>query len=119
MHTDYALLIAKLDGFIRRFYKDQLIRGVLYSVGLLVAFFLLVSLGEAFGRFGSGARTVLFWAYLAATAVVLGRLIVWPLIKLFRLGPVISHNEAANIRRISEVFMGAGFATVFVLRHLL
>ena len=97
MHSDYALLINKLDAFIRRFYKDQLIRGVLYSVGLLVAFFLLVSLGEAFGRFGSGARTVLFWAYLTATAVVLGRLIVLPLVKLFRLGPVISHTAAAHI----------------------
>jgi hypothetical protein len=97
MRSDYDLLIAKLDGFIRRFYKDRLIRGVLYSIGLLVAFFLVVSLGEAFGRFGSGARTVLFWAYIAATAGVLGRFVVLPVIKLFRLGPVISHNEAANI----------------------
>ncbi len=97
MASDYALLIAKLDAFIRRYYKDRLIRGVLYSVGLLVAFFLLVSLGEAAGRFGTTARTVLFWTYIAAAAFVLGRFIVVPLVKLFRLGPVIGHAEAARI----------------------
>ena len=37
MHTEYDHLTSKLDAFIRKFYKDRLIRGVLYSVGLLVA----------------------------------------------------------------------------------
>ena len=36
MHTDKDHLISKLDAFIRKFYKDRLIRGVLYSVGLLM-----------------------------------------------------------------------------------
>ena len=46
MHSDTDLLITKLDAFIRKFYKDRLIRGVLYSVGLLVAFFLIAALLE-------------------------------------------------------------------------
>jgi hypothetical protein len=97
MASDYELLIAKLDGFIRKYYKDRLIRGALYSVGLLVLFFLLASLGEYFGRFGTGVRTALFWALAVLAAVVLARFIVLPLVKLFRLGPVISHEEAARI----------------------
>ena len=97
MASDYDLLIAKLDGFIRKYYKDRLIRGALYSVGLLVLFFLMASLGEYFGKFGTGVRTGLFWLLTAVTTVVLVRFIAIPLVKLFRLGPVITHEEAASI----------------------
>jgi hypothetical protein len=97
MRSDYDLLIAKLDEFIRKYYKDRLIRGVLYSVGLLVLVYLLVIFLEHFGHFGVGARTALFWGTLTAMAVVLVRFVAVPLVKLFRLGSVISHAEAASI----------------------
>ena len=97
MSSDYDLLIEKLDAFIRKYYKDRLIRGALYSVGLLVLFFLGASLSEYFGRFGTTARTVLFWGFLLLAAGVLVRFIAIPLVKLFRLGKVISHDEAAAI----------------------
>jgi len=105
MASDYDLLIAKLDGFIRKFYKDRLIRGVLYTVGLLVLLFLAASFSEYFGRFGTGVRTGLFWMYLLAAIVVLVRFIAVPVVKLFRLGPVITHAEAADIigRHFPEV----------------
>lgn len=105
MHTDHQFLITKLDAFIRRYYKDRLIRGGLYAAGLLVGAFLLVALLEHFGRFNSLARTLLFWGFLAAAALVLVRFVVVPLVKLFRLGPVITHAEAARI-------IGAHFSEV-------
>ncbi|MCC6839039.1 MAG: hypothetical protein IT230_02650 [Flavobacteriales bacterium] len=97
MASDYDLLIDKLDGFIRKYYKDRLLRGALYSTGLVVLFFLAASLGEYFGRFGTGVRTAMFWALALASAVVLVRLIALPLVKLFRMGRVISHEQAAAI----------------------
>ena len=97
MPSDYNLLIEKLDAFIRKYYKDRLIRGALYSVGLLVLFFLGASLSEYFGRFGTSARTVLFWGFLLVAAGVLVRFIVVPLVKLLHMGKVISHDEAASI----------------------
>lgn len=105
MASDYDLLIGKLDAFIRKYYKDRLIRGALYSVGLVVLFFLGASLSEYFGRFGTTARTILFWGLLALIAGVLVRFIAIPLFKLFRLGALITHDEAADIvgRHFSEV----------------
>lgn len=97
MHTDYEHLIAKLDGFIRKYYKDRLIRGALYSAGLLVGVFLLAALLENLGHFGTGIRTALFWSVVTSMLFILGRFIVLPLVKLFRLGPVISHEQAARI----------------------
>lgn len=105
MHSDHELLISKLDAFIRKYYKDQLIRGALYSVALLVLAFLLAVLGEHFGHFGTAVRTGLFWGLLAVALLVLARFIVLPTFKLFRLGPVISHAEAAQVvgRHFGEV----------------
>ena len=97
MHSDTDLLITKLDAFIRKFYKDRLIRGVLYSVGMLVGFFLIAALLEYAGHFGTAARTTLFWGTLVAAAVVIIRFIAFPVVKLFHLGPMISHEEAARI----------------------
>lgn len=97
MNADYQLLIAKLDGFIRKYYKDRLIRGALYATGLLVTVFLAAALLEHLGRFGTAARTALFWSAIAAMGYILGRFIAKPMVSLLRLGPVISHEEAARI----------------------
>jgi hypothetical protein len=97
MPTEHDHLIDKLDAFIRRYYQDRLIRGALYSIGLLVLVFLLVALLEHLGRFGIAARTALFWGTVAVSLFILARFIVIPLVKLFRLGPVIGHEQAARI----------------------
>jgi hypothetical protein len=97
MASDYELLLAKLDGFIRKYYKDRLIRSGLYSVGFVALFYLTATLTEYFGRFGTGVRTMLFYALAVASLFMLIRLVAIPLVKLFRLGPVISHEQAATI----------------------
>ena len=38
-NTNYQSLIEKLDGFIRKYYKNQLLRGFIYSIGLVLLFF--------------------------------------------------------------------------------
>ena len=105
MPTELDHLIAKLDAFIRRYYQDQLIRGALYSLGLLVVVFLAVALLEYLGRFGTAARTAMFWGTVAIALFILVRFIAIPLVKLFRLGEVIGHKEAARIigRHFGEV----------------
>ncbi|MCB0765463.1 MAG: hypothetical protein KDB84_12195, partial [Flavobacteriales bacterium] len=80
MRTDHDHLITKLDAFIRKYYKDRVIRGALYSVGLLVAFFLLAALLESVGHFSVAARTVLFWSLLLTGVAVLIRFILLPLV---------------------------------------
>ena len=39
--TNYQTLIQKLDNFIRKYYKNQLIKGFLYSCGLVFLFFII------------------------------------------------------------------------------
>jgi len=98
-------IIDKLDGFIRKYYKNQLLKGVLYAAALLLALFLALVLLEHFGWFSTRVRTVLFWLFIAATACVVGLYIVRPLLKMWHMGKRISYNDAAVIigRHFPEV----------------
>ena len=97
MRGDSGHLIDKLDGFIRKYYKDRLIRGVLYSVGLLVFLFLIMATLEHLGHFSSNVRTGLFWIYVVAGSAVLYLYVLVPAIKWLRLGKTISHEQAAKV----------------------
>ncbi|MBK7295157.1 MAG: hypothetical protein IPI91_00100 [Flavobacteriales bacterium] len=113
MRNDHEHLIVKLDAFIRKYYKDRLIRGVIYSIGLLVLFFLIAAFLEHIGHFGTAMRTGLFWGSIAAATVVLARFVALPLVKLFRLGEVISPCRGCLDNRHS-FFRGKGQVVEYI-----
>ena len=90
-------LHSKLDAFIRKYYKNQLIKGLIYSTGLLVAFFLLTTALEYVGEFETGGRTTLFWCLVLSASFVVGKYILMPATKLARMGKTISYEQAAKI----------------------
>jgi len=93
----YNALIEKLDLFIRKYYKNQILRGLIYGAAIIVAFFLVVVLLEYFGRFSQTGRTILTFLFLCVSSYTLIRFILFPGLKLFRLGKIISHEEAATV----------------------
>lgn len=97
MASEQNILILKLDEFIRKYYKNQLIKGLLYTSGLLVAAFLFLVIAEYFAEFGTTTRTILFYSFLIASGFVLFKYIAIPVLKLNKLGSVITYDEAANI----------------------
>ncbi len=97
METTDHILIQKLDEFIRRYYKNQLLKGGIYASGILLGAFLSVVLLEFFGEFNSLVRAILFFGFLLASLAVLYRYIIVPLLKLNKIGPVISYDQAASI----------------------
>jgi hypothetical protein len=97
MATAYQSLIARLDEFIRKYYKNLLLRGCIYALGTIPAFYLLVTTLEHFGHFGTGIRTFLFYSFILLNSAIIGRFIVIPLLKLYHIGKMISHEQAARI----------------------
>ncbi|MCB2208640.1 MAG: hypothetical protein KQH67_10145 [Bacteroidetes bacterium] len=97
MHTELEILKIKLKGFIRKYYKNQIIRGLLISVGLLLFFILAVNLVEYYYWSNTITRTIIFYAFLAVSLLVVVHYIFIPLVKLFQLGKTLSNNEAARI----------------------
>ncbi len=69
----------------------------MYTSGLLVAAFLFLVVAEYFAEFGTTTRTILFYSFLATSGFVLFKYIAIPVLKLNKLGGVISYDEAANI----------------------
>ncbi|MFK7808232.1 MAG: DUF4175 family protein [Saprospiraceae bacterium] len=96
-NSGYQLLIDKLDEFIRKFYKNQMVRDIIYSLGLILGFYLLVIILDYFGRFGSTVRTFLFWSIIVSSGLILTRFFLIPLFKIFKLGKTISHEQASEI----------------------
>ncbi len=97
MQTNSDILIEKLDGFIRRYYKNQLIRGAVYAVlAALITFLLVISL-EYFGRYNSTVRAVLFYSFIAVTMYFVVRYIVIPLAQMYRIGKTLNYRQAAQI----------------------
>ena len=91
------VLIEKLDGFIRKYYKNRLLKGLIYSSALLCSFFLLAILLEYFGQFDVIGRSILFYGYLGLALFILVFYVSIPLFKLAKLGKVISYEQAAKI----------------------
>jgi hypothetical protein len=94
---NYQLLIEKLDQFIRKYYINQAIRGTLYSIAVILAVFLLFNLLEYQYFFDVPTRKVLFFTFLGISLLALGFWVFTPLLHYFRLGRVISHEQAARI----------------------
>ncbi len=90
-------LLIKLDDFIRKYYKNRLLRGAIFFIGAVLSFFLLVSLLEYFGRFDTGFRTFLFYSFLLFTAGILYRFILIPLLKLYKIGNRLDYETASDI----------------------
>ena len=97
MAINNNILHLKLDEFIRKYYKNQLVKGLLYSLALLLVAFLVLIVTEYVSEFGTSARTTLFYCFVGLSVFVLSKYIVIPLLKLNHLGNIISYDEAAEI----------------------
>ncbi len=95
--NDYDILIRQLDAFIRKYYKNRLIRGGIYAFTLVLAFFLAITSLESVSHFGIAVRSVLFYSFCLGLGFILYRFIAIPALKLYRIGRIISHEEAARI----------------------
>jgi hypothetical protein len=100
-HSNYQSLIEKIDNFTRKYYMNNLIRGFLYSMGVLLASFIGFALLEYY-YFNSavssvGLRTTLFYSFVLLSVGTLGWLVLRPLMQYFKLGSIISYTQAAKI----------------------
>ena len=95
--SNYDLLIQKLDQFIRKYYLNQLIRGVLYSSAVIIGLFLAFTLLEHEFFFETGVRKVFFYGFIGVSLAALSYWVLLPLSHYFKLGKIIDHEQAAHI----------------------
>lgn len=97
-------LIEQIDAFIRKYYKNEMLKGVLVFVGFLLGSWLLVSTLEYFGQFSSTVRFVLLISFILGNGYILTRYFVKPLLNLYSFGKRINRYQAARI--IGSFFPG-------------
>ncbi|MDB4089000.1 hypothetical protein N9544_05175 [Flavobacteriales bacterium] len=97
MEGQKHILLQKLDEFVRKYYKNKLVRGLIYTFTIVFLFFLSLVVLEYFGNFSSKARTGIFFVFLGVAIVTVVNYIAIPLVKLFRLGKFIDYETAAQI----------------------
>ena len=90
-------LISQIDAFIRKYYTNQIIRGVLLFLIIFALSFLLVAVLEYFGRFNSFVRATLFFGFILINLLILVKFIIIPVAKLFSFGKRINRFQAAKI----------------------
>ncbi|TZF82100.1 hypothetical protein FW774_15520 [Pedobacter sp. BS3] len=95
--TEYDLLLQKVDAFIRKYYLNKVVRGCLYLAATLFASYVLVTLAEFYGNFSITIRTVLFYSFILLNLFILVRYVALPLSSYFKLGKIISHEQASAI----------------------
>ncbi len=97
MDTNYQLLIAKLDAFIRKYYLNKLLRGILLFLSISLGLYLFISLSEYQLYFSSAARKA--WLLLFSASLLFSgwRWLLGPLLHYLQLGKQISHEQAATI----------------------
>lgn len=100
-----SLIYQKLEAFIKKYYTNELLKGVILFVGfgLLYLFFTLFI--EYFLWLKPTGRTILFWTFVGVELFLLSRFILFPLFKLFKLQKGIDYKQASQIigNHFSEV----------------
>ncbi len=90
-------IINSIDAFIRKFYLNQLIKGIIIVAALSLVLFLTMIFFEYFNYSSSFVRALMFWSYIVVTLLIVIIYIIRPALKYFKLGKCISYQEAAVI----------------------
>ena len=87
----------KLEAFIRRYYSNELLKGIIlfFAIGLLYLLFTLFI--EYTLWLNPTARAILFWLFVAVEVALFVTFIAIPLAKLFKLQKGINFKDASKI----------------------
>ncbi|WP_372754589.1 hypothetical protein [Labilibaculum sp.] len=97
MEYSQEIFIEKLDRFIRKYYQNQLLRGTLISMVLILAYLLVLSYSEYWFYFSVRVRTALAVFSILTILAVLIKWIALPIIGLLRIGKRISYRQAIKV----------------------
>ncbi len=97
MQNQVERIHEKLEGFIRKYYRDKLIKGGIYFATLLAVLFIVIATFLYFGSFSVPVRTSIFWAFIGFTAFILWKFVLPPSFGLLKLSGRMSSEEAASL----------------------
>ncbi|BAO54840.1 DUF4175 family protein [Nonlabens marinus] len=95
--TNFQIIQSKLNKFIRKYYVNELIRGVILFLAMGLLYFILVAAIEYFFWLNKVGRTILFWSFIAVEAALLIKFIAIPIARLVKLFSGIDFRDASEM----------------------
>ncbi|TYC15623.1 hypothetical protein ES677_04585 [Bizionia gelidisalsuginis] len=95
--STFKIIQDKLEQFIKKYYVNALIKGVIlfFSIGLL--YFLITLSIESVLWLNTTARAILFWVFIVVECALFYRFIAMPLAQLFKLQHGINTTDASKL----------------------
>jgi hypothetical protein len=94
---NYEVLIGKINIFIRKYYFNNFLRGLIFLGAGLFTAYVVITLSEYFGNFNIVFRTILFYFFILLNAGLVCWLILPSLLSWLKLNRSLTHDEAAEI----------------------
>ena len=95
--SNFNTIQAKLEQFIKKFYKNELLKGAILFFALGLLYFMTILLIEYFFWLNPSLRTVLFWLFVIVEAALFFKFIVTPLSMLFNIRKGIDYETASKL----------------------
>lgn len=90
-------ILLQINEYKRRYYQNQLIRGILIGFSIILIAFLTVSTTEYFGHLGQVFRAILFFFFLSVCSYVFFFYILKPIAHLVGFRKKITDEDAAKL----------------------
>ncbi|WP_214073530.1 DUF4175 family protein [Mucilaginibacter sp. dw_454] len=94
---NYNVLIHKINTLIKKYYLNNLLRGLIFLGAGLFSAYVVITVSEYFGNFNSFFRGILFYGFILLNLGLIGWLVIPPILALMQLGKTLTHDEAAAI----------------------
>ena len=116
--SSFAALTQQIDEYKRRYFQNQLIKGSLLFLGILLATYLVLNTVEYYGRFSTPVRAFMLFSYLGLFLTGMYGYVLKPLLGLYGLRKPISDEVAA--KQIGQFFpeIGDKLLNTLQLRNL-
>ena len=95
--NNYNQLLLKIDGFIRKYYLNKVIRGSIWLAGVFTLSYLFIVITEYYSYFGITTRSILFYSFIILQLALAWFLIIRHLVNYMRLGRIIGYERASEI----------------------
>ncbi len=94
---NYKTLLGKLEEFIKRYYFNKIIYGLILFVLLVGGLYLFFSIIEYFGYLSKYIRAFLFFSFIIINIIILIKFIINPILGLLKIKRSLTYYEAADI----------------------
>ena len=103
--SNQQILQDKIRQFVKKYYLNELYKGIVFFVLIVLSVFILYSIFEYFSYSNTTVRTILFYSFIALFVLNTIFYILIPVLKLVGLGKQLSKKEIADIigKHFSEI----------------